>query len=204
MQITRQQIIEYLQVNRNATAAEISRALMLTSANIRHHLRILIKNGMVEAVGKEPVRGRGRPLNVFGLTEKARSNNLDGLASALLNSIINNQTEIKFYLSQAADHLIGAIERSSNVHTRLNSAVEKLNHLKYQSSWEASPDGPKIFFRNCPYSTILPDHPELCYLDELILTDLLNLPVVQRAKLKMSPDGSPHCVFTTSLTGEDF
>jgi predicted ArsR family transcriptional regulator len=204
MQITRQQIIEYLQVNRYATAVEISQALMLTAANIRHHLRHLKKNGLVEVVGNEPVRGRGRPLNVFGLTEITRTNNLDGLASALLNLITKNQDEPNSYLSLTADQLLGTFKHAPNMHTRLHLAVEKLNQLKYQSSWEASPEGPKILFRNCPYLMILPDHPELCCLDELLLTKMLKLPVVQRAKLKMGPEGSPHCAFITRGTTEGF
>ena len=52
MQHTRQQVVDYLQNNRIASSIEISRALMVTAANIRHHLRILEDTGVVEVVGK--------------------------------------------------------------------------------------------------------------------------------------------------------
>lgn len=203
MQITRQQIIEYLQLNRYVTATELSHELKLTSANIRHHLRLLKSAGLVEVVGQEPVRGRGRPLMIFGLTDSARKNNLDGLASALLNSIDHHEVDATDFLAQAAAQLAGEINISMRIHTRLNMAIERLNQLKYQSSWEASPNGPKVILRNCPYSAILPDHPELCHFDEFLLAQLLNLPVVQCAKLRRSPDGSPHCAFVASGTFEN-
>ena len=43
MQITRRQIIDYLQTNRIATSIELSRALLVTAANIRHHIQLLEK-----------------------------------------------------------------------------------------------------------------------------------------------------------------
>ena len=87
MQLTRQQIVDYLQTNRTATPIELSRALQVTAANIRHHLKQLTQNGLVEIVGTQPVRGRGRPMKLYSLTENALQHNLEGLASALLNTL---------------------------------------------------------------------------------------------------------------------
>ncbi len=184
MQHTRQQIIDYLQANRMATSIEMSHVFLVTPANIRHHLKLLIKSGLVQEIGKEPVRGRGRPTKLYSLTENALKHNLTGLTSALLTTLSKNQSEMNETLSQTAIHLLGDHPTSSSAHIQLNHAVEKLNQLKYQASWEASPNGPKIILRNCPYALILPEHPELCNLDVALLSKLLQRPFEQIAKLR--------------------
>ena len=82
----------------------------------------------------------------------------------------------------------------------MKNVVEKLNLLKYEASWEASPSGPKIIFRNCPYAMIISEHPEICYIDAAMLTYALNQPVLQSAKLERSPDGSSHCAFIPQIS----
>ena len=102
-------------------------------------------------------------------------------------------------LTEAAGYLLGDFQPAENMLTQLHLAVEKLNQLKYQASWEASPSGPRIIMRNCPYALVLSDHPALCELDAALLTRMLNQPVQQSSKLKRSPDGSPHCAFITVM-----
>jgi predicted ArsR family transcriptional regulator len=48
---TRQRIIEHLQTKRHASAAELSLALQVTPANIRHHLAVLAGEQVVEVIG---------------------------------------------------------------------------------------------------------------------------------------------------------
>jgi predicted ArsR family transcriptional regulator len=198
MQLTRQQIIDHLQVNRLATSIELSRALMVTAANIRHHLRLLDDDGLVEVVGQEPVRGRGRPMKIYALTENALQRNFDGLASALLKALPADKSDSNAVLAQVAAYLLGEYQPDAKVHIRLNQAVERLNQLKYHAAWEAAVNGPRIIFRNCPYAMILPEHPELCQLDAELLKQMLHQPVEQTAKLERSPDGSPYCLFVAS------
>lgn len=195
MQHTRQQILDYLQSNRMATTTELSRVLLVTPANIRHHLRLLKDARMVEVVGLEPVRGRGRPNKIYGLTDNALMHNLGGLTSALLRALPVCENDSNAAIAQVARNLLGDYQVSPNRHSQLKQAVEKLNQLKYQATWEASPSGPRIIFRNCPYAMILSEHPEICYIDAALLTHMLNRPIVQIAKLERSPDGSPHCAF---------
>jgi len=80
---------------------------------------------------------------------------------------------------------------------KMAEAIEKLNRQQYQASWEASPTGPRLILRNCPYAVILEKHPELCCMDEALISKLLDQPVQQTAKLERQPDGAPHCAFVT-------
>jgi len=195
MQLTRQQIIEYLQTNRVATSLEMSRTLQVTTANIRHHLKILNSTGLVEVVGKQPGRSRGRPMQLYSLTENALKDNLAGLATALLQVMFTNTSNEKEPLNRVARQLVGDYQPAPNIHFRLSQAIEELNHLQYQASWEASPNGPRLIFHNCPYATILDEHPKLCRMDEELLSVLLDYPVRQTAKLERTPKGAPHCAF---------
>lgn len=195
MQLTRQQIIEYLQTNRMATSIEMSRALLVTPANIRHHLKVLESTGLVKVIGSRAGHGRGRPKLLYSLTENALMQNLDGLASALLKTLLTEMPDQGNKLNQIAARLLGDYLPAGNMHTRLSQSIEHLNQLLYQATWEASPNGPRLIFRNCPYATILNEHPILCRLDEELLSLLLDYPVRQIAKLERTPDGAPHCAF---------
>ena len=198
MQLTRQQIIDHLQVNRLATSIELSRVLMVTTANIRHHLRLLDDAGLVEVVGQEPVRGRGRPMKIYALRKNVLQRNFEGLASALLKALFADKTDSNAILAQVAANLLGEYQPAAKVHIRLNQAVDRLNQLKYQAAWEAAASGPRIIFRNCPYVMILSEHPELCQLDAELLKQMFRQPVEQTAKLERKPDGSPYCIFIAS------
>jgi predicted ArsR family transcriptional regulator len=194
MQLTRQQIIDYLQANRMATAIEMSQALQVTAANIRHHLKLLTISELVEVVGSQPRHGRGRPMQLYSLTENALKHNLDGLASALLCTLLTGSNESE-KLNQIATYLLEDYQAASNIHARLNQAIKHLNELHYQASWEASPNGPRLILRNCPYASILLQHPELCRMDTELLAQMLGQTMQQTAKLARFPDGAPHCAF---------
>ena len=193
MQLTRQQIIDYLQTNRMATAIEMSQALQVTAANIRHHLKLLTDSGLVKVVGVQAGYGRGRPKQLYGLTDNALKHNLDGLASALLRTLLANSASEN--LTQIATQLLGDYPLERNIHVRLNQAIGRLNQLKYQASWEASPSGPRLILRNCPYASIVHQHPELCQVDAILLGQMIGQAMQQTAKLELAPDGSPHCAF---------
>jgi predicted ArsR family transcriptional regulator len=199
MQHTRQQIISYLHSHRAATAADLGRALLVTPANIRHHLKLLKRDGLVEEIGREPARSRGRPTKIYGLTNKGLMNNLDRLTDALLVTLSSCELPMEVIVDQVARNLIGDNQSAVSRHIQLKNMVEKLNQLKYQAAWEASPDGPKIIFRNCPYAMIIAKHPEICIIDSAMLTYALNQPYIQSAKLERSPDGSPHCAFIPQI-----
>ena len=195
MQHTRQQIIDYLQSNRNATSTELSRVLSVTPADVRYHLKKLEDARLVEEVGFESLRGRGRPIKIYSLRENALKHNLSGLTSALLQALPPDINESKAAINRVAKNLLGDYKTASSRHSQLKQTVEKLNELKYQATWEASPNGPRIIFRNCPYAMILAKHPEICQIDSALLTTMLDRPIIQIAKLERSPDGSPHCAF---------
>jgi len=67
--------------------------------------------------------------------------------------------------------------------------------MNYQARWEAHVDAPHIIFGHCPYAAILPDHPEFCELDKLLLEMLSDLRIDQREKLANDTRGIKYCLF---------
>lgn len=175
----------------------------MTPANARHHLAILEDQGRVEVVGQRQVKGRGRPAQLFKLSEQALGDNLDGLARALLDVLFAHlpSEERSKYMRQIASRMVEVPELedgtkpAGHLTQRLYQAVQSLNELKYQARWEARSDAPHLILGHCPYAAILPDHPEMCQLDALLMEELLQTTVKQTARLAQDTNGATYCVF---------
>lgn len=198
MKRTRQLIIEHLQEKDVATATEISNALGVTAANIRHHLSILQNEGVVQIMGQRPGSGRGRPTYIHALTHHAQRHNLNGLANALLAEFIGTLSpEAR---DSALKRLVVRLLNNQsvvreNLTQRLYQAVRRLNQLNYQARWEAHAVAPHLILGHCPFAAILPEHPELCNLDAHLIEHLLNIPIKQTDKLARDDQGMTYCTF---------
>jgi predicted ArsR family transcriptional regulator len=200
METTRQRILEQLSSKHSLSASELSRVLGTTAANMRHHLGILLREGAIEIVEQRPGAGRGRPTRLYALTRQAQAHNLDRLADALLQELLEGlQPEERLAaLRRIARRLGGQPGGVGTLTQRLNACVSLLNKLNYQARWEARSSGPRLVFAHCPYALILPGHPELCQLDNNLLEGLLDAPISQTARLAASRQGSKVCIFNVS------
>ncbi len=198
MDTTRQRILEQIRVKHSLSAAELSITLGTTPANIRHHLGVLLQEGVIEVAGQRPGGGRGRPTHLYSLTQQARAHNLDQLADALLEELLEDlqPAERLAALKRIAKRLGGQPSASGSLTQRLNACVMSLNEMNYQARWEARSSGPRLVLAHCPYAVILPQHPELCQLDASLLEGMLGASVIQTAKLAPSRQGGKVCIFT--------
>jgi predicted ArsR family transcriptional regulator len=71
-----------------------------------------------------------------------------------------------------------------------------LNELNYHARWEAQKENPKIILGNCPYSTVIHDHPDICLIDKYLIEGLLSTTVAQETKLLRDNRGYATCVFS--------
>ena len=199
MPTARQKIFAYIQKRRSVSAAEIARDLGMTSANARHHLSILKKNGQVEVLGKRAAGTRGgHPIKIYGLSRHILGDGLPSLSHHLLEEMLGsvNARQKASLLSKLGKRLASSCTRGSrptSPMTRLAATVKSLNKLGYQSRWEAHATGPRIIFGHCPYAAIIREHPELCKMDAALLNECLGEPVMQISKLE--GEGIPFCVF---------
>lgn len=198
-QTSRQRILAYLRDHNGVSATEMSRPLRVTAANLRHHLSILVSDGRVRILGTRPGSNRGRPVQIFGLSDAAVGDNLAGLADALLSETLEHvpTPELEAVLRSLAARLASAqsVEAKAHITRRLALTISQLNRLGYVSRWEAHGAGPRIIFEHCPYSAVIERHPELCQMDAFLLARLLGCDVEQTARLEKNARGTLFCQF---------
>jgi predicted ArsR family transcriptional regulator len=189
MTTARQKVLSYFEKARIASAREIARALKMSPATVRHHLRVLISDGRLELASVRGRDGRGRPEKIYTLPRTALGDNLSALSDALLTEAGSGVST-----EALARRLAGELNRANPpLAKRLSFAVEKMNQMNYHAHWEAGSEGPRILFGHCPYAAIIDKHPELCKMDASILQQLMSKPV--RQIFRTGKDGSTVCVF---------
>jgi predicted ArsR family transcriptional regulator len=194
MQRTRERIMAYLAENHQAAAAELSALLDVTGANIRHHLGVLEQQGWVEVVGQTAPDGRGRPAHIYMATRAAQADGLANLARALLEELDGHEARLAS-VAQAlrADAGGGA----GHITARLSAAAARMTELNYRAHWEAHARGPHIILGNCPYAANIEEHPDLCRMDELLLTEMVGEDVVLIERFGRAPGEPKVCRFHT-------
>ena len=201
---TRQQIVDLLSKQDQANAAEISRALSVTQADVRYHLARMLEEGLI-IVGKPKFSGRrGRPARRYSLALKSKQDNFDILTRAWLRSMQEKYTQQEKgqFLVNIAGQIPGEFKPGGSLGKRLVQAVDQLNQQHYQARWEAHADAPRVMFDRCPFAALRPEFPELCTLDTYLLENLLDENVSQVESSAHLADG--FCQFNISqktLTG---
>lgn len=185
----RKRILNYLDKMHTGSAREIARALQMSAATVRHHLRVLVVDGRLEMVSVRGEERRGRPEKVYSLPSAVLGDNLSALSEALLA-----ETSPDSLMETLARRLVGEANFVGEKPTRqLNLTVEKLNQMNYHARWEAGSAGPRFVFSHCPYAAIIGKHPELCRMDEAMLSQWMGQPATQISKV--GKEGSTVCVF---------
>jgi DeoR family suf operon transcriptional repressor len=183
----RQKVLAYLTKNRTASTREISRALQMSAATVRHHLRVLTSDGRLEVESVRGCEGRGRPEKVYSIPRAMFGDNLSALSEALLT-----EAGSKLKIEALAKRLIGESDLASQlIAKRLNLVVEKLNQMNYHAKWEAGAEGPRILFGHCPYTAIVGKHPELCEMDVSLVSLLTACPVLNEKKSETQRSDCP-------------
>ena len=190
MTTARQKVLSYLIKTRSTSAREVSRALKMSAATVRHHLRVLTSDGRLEMNSVRGREGRGRPEKVYSLPRAALGDNLSALSDALWT-----EAGASVKVEALAKRLAGDSNiKSQPVAKRLNLLVEKLNQMNYHARWEAGPQGPRILFGHCPYAAIIGKHPELCLMDAAVLKELYGDEMEQITKIE---NFQGMCIFVT-------
>jgi len=194
----RQKILAYLKKQSIASAAQIGRGLNMSAATVRHHLSIMLGDGRIALIGEKRKGGKGRPVKLYGLSEKSLGDNFALLSDAVLRELLKELAPAK------RDEMISAIAQTFAFQfgengfdipmtRRLALIIDKLNELHYQARWEAGAAGPRIFFAHCPYAAIIAKHPELCHMDIAMVSAVTKTSARQISKI--NPGTMPSCIF---------
>ena len=195
---SRQRILELIRKYRNITTSELNLFLDMTPANIRHHLGVLVADGLIE---KSVIRkkDRGRPENVYSPGRSLSSDGLENVLEPLLDLLRNDSG--RQGISEYLDRIAGkwaATRRDPNLKISpglITNCIQHLNEMKYQAQWEAGKEGPLIRFDNCPYLSIIKKFPELCEMDRVFLEKMVDIKFVQIMQLEKDDKGMTHCAF---------
>jgi len=201
MASTRERIMQSLLTTPRSSINELAEAVGINGISVRHHLSSLQGEGLVSF--EEERHGVGRPRLVYFLTEKAlekfpmrylslTNRLLDQMRETLPQPIID-----KLFKQMATRLLAGYTNKihSLSTHEKLDLIKELLGQEGFSVDWEQQ--GNQIFINEitCPYYHIGKSHPEVCQVDQTLISTVLSQPV---EKKNCVLNGDSHCTYIIS------
>jgi predicted ArsR family transcriptional regulator len=190
----RETILSYLNSHPQGSVTELSIAMQVTPADVRYHLKLLTKSGLLERKPLSGVPRKGRPRFLYSLSGRSLPDNYQGLARAML-SMTAFPGSPGLEIDRLARELVDSTDLANSGAIKLADLVKRLNKLGYQAHWEAYVQGPRVIFRNCPYASLAADFPVLCQVDRRILEISLDSFFSQTSKTALAGGAARRCVF---------
>lgn len=198
MKSTRDRVLQTLAKKPGATINDLAAAVDINPISVRHHLTSLQVEGLVQA--QEEKHGVGRPRLIYTLTEhgmekfptrylRLTSRLLDQLKSSLPQPMVKKLfTEMA--TSLAEDYAVQM--QGLSMEERLELIRELLAEEGFTVEWEKVKDQYRIHEITCPYLQIGQTHPEVCTVDQTLISKMLAVPA---EKVQCILDGSAHCTY---------
>ena len=198
MKSTKDRILQTLLRHPKITINELAEAVDINPISVRHHLTNLQMEGLIEAA--EVRHGVGRPRLVYSLTQDG----MERFPTKYLRLTTRLLTQMKDSMpgpvvaqlfSQIAEDM--ASEYSSQVQgmsmeERLELVKEMLAQEGFTVEWEKKGTDYQIHEISCPYYQIGVAHPEVCTVDQTLISKMLALPA---SKVQCILDGGAHCTY---------
>lgn len=199
MTSTRDRIVQMLLNHPKSTINELAMAANINTISVRHHLISLQAEGVINS--EEVRHGVGRPRLVYSLTEKGVERfptHYLRLTNRLLDQLKNSMTDIQFthLFSQMADDITSeyaATTKKMTVEERLEFIKKLMAEEGFVMQWEKRGDHYHIDEITCPYYKIGQSHPEVCSIDQTLISTILEIPV---EKIQCVLSGDNRCSFT--------
>ncbi len=201
MKSTRERILQTLLNHPQSTIQDLADAVGINAISVRHHLTSLQAEGLVE--GEEERHGVGRPRLVYRLTEKGlerfptrylRLTNrlLDQMKEALPPAAVN-----KLFSQMAADIASDYADqiRNFSVEEKLEFIKDLLGKEGFSVEWEQQGGDYLIHEITCPYYHVGQAHPEVCTVDQTLISEVLSIPA---QKIHCVLRGDTHCTYVIS------
>jgi DeoR family suf operon transcriptional repressor len=198
MKSTRDKILQTLLQNPRSTIITLAEAVGINPISVRHHLTNLQMEGLVEGV--EERHGVGRPRLVYVLTDEGMerfptrymqltsrllSQMKDSMPGPIIANLFNQMAEdLASKYSSDMQHL--------SMEERLNLVKEILAHEGFNVQWEKKDGQYEIHEISCPYYQIGIAHPEVCTVDQTLISKMLALPA---NKVQCILSGATQCTY---------
>jgi DeoR family transcriptional regulator, suf operon transcriptional repressor len=197
---TRDQVLKSLLAHPRITINELAEQVGINPISIRHHISSLEADGLVSS--EEERHGVGRPRRVYFLSEagierfpthyvRLTVRLLEQLKETMPKAMLNK------IFTQMAQDMAQDISSSTNLSTlsmedRLNATRELLKREGFNMEWEQSGDTYQIHEINCPYFHIGQSHPEVCVVDQNLISAFLSVPA---SKIRCILNGDVACTY---------
>ncbi len=205
MKSTRERILQSLLHHPRSTINVLADEIGINPISVRHHLTNLQAEGLISAA--EERHGVGRPRLVYSLTEDG----LERFPTRYLRLTTRLLSQMKEQLPQpmvsdmfkqvatslAAEHeqqLIGL-----SVEERLNVMKELLGEEGFVVEWEKKDQDYLIHEITCPYLQVGHVHPEVCIVDQTLISKMLAVPA---NKIQCILSGAAHCTYIVKTSAE--
>jgi predicted ArsR family transcriptional regulator len=198
MKSTKDKILQTLLRHPKITINELAAAVDINPISVRHHLTNLQMEGLIEA--DEVRHGVGRPRLVYSLTEDGMERfptKYFRLTTRLLAQMKETMPGpvVAQLFNQIAEDL--ANEYSSqmqglSMEERLDFVKELLAQEGFTVEWEKKGSEYQIHEISCPYYQIGVAHPEVCTVEQTLISKMLALPA---SKVQCILDGDTHCTY---------
>lgn len=197
---TREKILRTLLNRQQCTINELAEAVDINPISVRHHVDKLEASGLITS--KEKRHGVGRPRLVYFLTEKGMEQFptrylqltirlLQQLKESLPKEVVNN------LFAEIANDLIN--EYSQELELENLPIEERLDIIKkllmmegFNVNWEKVDNQYLIHEVNCPYYHVGQSHPEICMIDQSLISSVLAVPV---EKVQCILNGDAVCTY---------
>jgi DeoR family transcriptional regulator, suf operon transcriptional repressor len=198
MKSTRDRILQTLLRQPRTTINELAVAVGINPISVRHHLTNLQVEGLVNT--DEERHGVGRPRLVYFLTETGMERfptRYLRLTTRLLAQMKESMPEpvVSKLFSEMADGLADEYAsqmKGLNMEERLDLAKTLLTEEGFNIEWERTGAQYQIHEITCPYLQIGLSHPEVCTVDQTLISKMLAVPA---EKVACVLQGDQHCTY---------
>jgi DeoR family transcriptional regulator, suf operon transcriptional repressor len=198
MKSTRDRILQTMLRHPRSTINELAEAVGINPISVRHHLTNLQVERLVAA--EEERHGVGRPRLVYFLTEDG----LEKFPTRYLRLTTRILTQMKGKFPQpmvsemfrevattmADEH--SAELKGLNVEERLDVMKDLLAEEGFVVEWEKKGAEYLIHEITCPYLQVGQSHPEVCTVDQTLISRMLAVPA---NKIQCILSGAAHCTY---------
>jgi predicted ArsR family transcriptional regulator len=208
MSSTRESVLKVLLTRQRCTLNELADVVGISPISMRHHIARLEADGLVKA--DEERHGVGRPRMVYFLTEsgierfptryvRLTLRLLEQLKETMPPAIVNNLF-IQMAKGLAYDLGAQAVLLNLPIEERLNKMRDFLAIEGFTINWERQGDQYLIREVNCPYFHIGQSHPEVCAVDQTLISTALAIPA---EKVKCILSGDKICTYVVTSHPEN-
>jgi predicted ArsR family transcriptional regulator len=198
MKSTRDKILQSLLKKPRSTINDLAEAVRINPISVRHHLANLQMEGLVE--GQEERHGVGRPRLVYVLTNEGMERfptRYMRLTTRLLSQMKETMPGpvVTQLFNQVAEDLASQYTndvKGLSMEERLDFVQEMLAQEGFTVEWEKKDGAYQIHEISCPYYQIGIAHPEVCTVDQTLISKMLALPA---NKVQCILSGGAHCTY---------